>query len=109
MWNELEIERLSDPLPCTQSYVDALNKIYVNGFARWASFEVASHRVFNYYAYRNRYYDMDFFAKFWRLPIAQAFLTSRDTDLLLAGPSVFQKTSPFLLGGSLGATLAETG
>ena len=107
-WKEADFSVSMRSFPFTLKYVQELQRRYANGRVVFASFQSAVHKVFDWYASRNRPGELLFFQNFWHTPTPARILSELAVPPVNDDPG-FQLRSSFTFAGELALSLYSGG
>jgi len=108
-WKEADFSVSTRSFPCTLESVQELQRRYENGRVIFASFQSAAHRVFDWYASRNKLQELLFFHKFWHTPTPARILSELCVPSTHENDPGFQLRSSLTFAGELALSLYTGG
>ncbi len=107
MWGSLHIEVIPTVPAATRKYVEHLDTIYSNGFAKYGCFWLGESELLDWYCSRGQFKELRFFENIWAQEPVKSYFGIDKID----GQSntQFTASSPFVLGGSLAWVLDSGG
>jgi hypothetical protein len=108
LWGAITIRHIEDVPPDVERYLEELRRVFVNGSAVFARFEVTGTPEFDRFATRGRWQELGFPKRLLLHPAVQTALPELTTDTQVES-GVFEWMSALTLDGELAQTLVFGG
>jgi hypothetical protein len=105
LWRAVDVKRMDEIPPAVQEYLQELRRVNVNGHALYARFHVEGNEDFNWFATRNRWDEIAFFARFFLHPVVASSLSTVTKGARFDQSVTFEWGSSLTLDGELARSL----
>jgi hypothetical protein len=109
LWRTVEVQALDSTPPVVEEYLSALRRVNVNGDVVYARFAVSGSRDFAWFATRNRWDEIAFFARLLTHPAVRRKLPELTRDAKFGEEVAFEWGSSLTLDGELARALVIGG